>query len=115
MLKGMCGIAGLVFPSAGRIDGKLLRSISDDLEHRGPDDFGLLTAHGKHVSLHHDVGDDCIADVVLVHRRLSIIELSEAGWQPMGTPDGRYYIVFNGEIYNYVELRDELSTLGRRF
>jgi len=56
-----------------------------------------------------------VADAVLVHRRLSILDLTSAGWQPMGTGDGRYYIVFNGEIYNYVELRHELKSLGHRF
>ena len=52
---------------------------------------------------------------MLLNRRLSIIDLTDAGWQPMGTPDGRYYITFNGQIYNYVELRRELAALGRRF
>jgi asparagine synthase (glutamine-hydrolysing) len=56
-----------------------------------------------------------MADAILLHRRLSILDLSEAGWQPMGTPDGRYYIVFNGEIYNYLELRAELQKAGHQF
>jgi asparagine synthase (glutamine-hydrolysing) len=54
-------------------------------------------------------------DVLFLHRRLSILDLSEAGAQPMGTPDGRYYIAFNGEIYNYLELRSELETIGHKF
>jgi len=111
----MCGIAGLLLPSPDRVDAKLLRSLSDDLEHRGPDDSGFLVLHDKRVSLHREAGDDVVGNLVLVHRRLSIIELSEAGWQPMGTPDGRYHVVFNGEIYNYLELRGELSALGHRF
>lgn len=55
------------------------------------------------------------SEVLLLHRRLSILDLSEAGAQPMGTPDGRYYITYNGEIYNYVELRSELETKGYTF
>ena len=51
----------------------------------------------------------------LAHRRLSVIDLSEAGWQPMSSGDGRYHIVFNGEIYNYIELREQLLQLGHRF
>jgi asparagine synthase (glutamine-hydrolysing) len=53
--------------------------------------------------------------VLLLHRRLSILDTTESGWQPMSTPDGRYHIVFNGEIYNFVELRDELAAQGHRF
>jgi asparagine synthase (glutamine-hydrolysing) len=58
---------------------------------------------------------DLVAEVMLLHRRLSILDLTSAGRQPMGTPDGRYWIVFNGEIYNYLELRKELEELGHRF
>ena len=115
ILECMCGIAGLLLPFPERIDGKLLRSLSDDLEHRGPDDSGYLILRDKQVALRREVGDDVVGTLVLVHRRLSIIELSDAGWQPMGTPDGRYHVVFNGEIYNYIELRTELSALGHQF
>jgi asparagine synthase (glutamine-hydrolysing) len=54
-------------------------------------------------------------DVLLLHRRLSILDVSDSGWQPMSTPDDRFHIVFNGEIYNFLELRDELCMLGHRF
>ena len=54
-------------------------------------------------------------DVALFHRRLSILDLSPAGWQPMGTGDGRYFIVYNGEIYNYLEIRRELEGQGYKF
>jgi asparagine synthase (glutamine-hydrolysing) len=111
----MCGIAGLVLSSTGRVDGKLVRSLLEDLEHRGPDDAGVLALRGRQVSLRRDGDDDFVADAVLVHRRLSIIDLSDGGWQPMPSSDGRYYVVFNGEIYNYLELRAELGTLGYRF
>jgi asparagine synthase (glutamine-hydrolysing) len=56
-----------------------------------------------------------VAELFLLHRRLSIIDLSAGGHQPMLTIDGRYAIIFNGEIYNYLELREELTTLGHRF
>ena len=53
--------------------------------------------------------------VLLLHRRLSILDTTVGGWQPMETPDGRYHIVFNGEIYNYIEIREELERLGHCF
>ncbi len=60
-------------------------------------------------------GADREAHALLLHRRLSIIDLGEGGHQPMSTPDERLTIVFNGEIYNYVELRKELESLGHAF
>ncbi len=90
----MCGIAGI----AGRCDGELVRRMADLLAHRGPD------AEGFHLD----------AAVSLGHRRLSIIDLS-SGQQPMSYGDGRYWVVFNGEIYNYRELREQLRGLGRSF
>ena len=79
----------MVGPAADR---HLVASMTETLRHRGPDGCGLWEAPG----------------VVLGHRRLSILDLSEAGRQPMNTPDGRYTIVFNNEVYNYRELRGEL-------
>jgi asparagine synthase (glutamine-hydrolysing) len=98
-----------------RLEGKLIAALLEDLEHRGPDDSGVLALREQNVSLHREPQDDIIADAVLVHRRLSIIDLSDSGWQPMGTADGRYYIIFNGEIYNYLELRVQLRALGHQF
>jgi asparagine synthase (glutamine-hydrolysing) len=67
-------------------------------------------------SLWHGRGwQDGPSEVVLIHQRLSILDLSPAGWQPMTTGDRRYYIIFNGEIYNYIELRQELETAGHQF
>ena len=71
------------------------------LTHRGPDDRGLFTSNPGRCAL--------------AHTRLSILDLSPAGHQPMSTPDGRYWIVFNGEIYNYRELRQELERTGETF
>ena len=92
----MCGIAAAVgrdIPSESTLEGALAT-----LAHRGPDDAGTLSA----------------ANVWLGSRRLAIQDLSAAGHMPM-TAEGAVSIVFNGEIYNYVELRDALSARGHRF
>lgn len=89
----MCGIAGLA-GNFNTSDGTaIVRRMADALTHRGPDDAGVWL-------------DDGIA---LAHRRLSIIDLSSAGHQPMQSASGRYVVAFNGEIYNHRELRDELG------
>lgn len=75
----------------------------DFLEHRGPDDRGQWFHR------------DSLGTVALGHTRLSIIDLSDAGHQPMHSPDGRWTLVLNGEIYNYLELRGELEKLGQQF
>jgi asparagine synthase (glutamine-hydrolysing) len=89
----MCGIAGFVLPTRFRLSDPLrvLSDMTSALRHRGPDDEG----HWFEPSLGVGFG----------HRRLSIIDLSKAGHQPMQSPSGRYRIVFNGEIYNHVQLR----------
>ncbi|HEX3228082.1 MAG TPA: asparagine synthase (glutamine-hydrolyzing) [Pyrinomonadaceae bacterium] len=86
----MCGIAGMIGADA---NSRLVAQMADAQRHRGPDGDGFYFAPG----------------VELGHRRLKIIDLTEAGRQPMSTPDGRYTIVYNGEVYNYRELRSELS------
>jgi len=85
------------------------------LNHRGPDDHGWLSLRGATVTRGRDDVPPTDADVLLLHRRLSILDLSDAGGQPMSTPDGCYHVVFNGEIYNYLELRTELEALGHVF
>src|SRR5216683_5884418 len=95
----MCGIAGIV---ARRNVLDLEHAIAEMIyrvRHRGPDDEGCYVA-GR---------------VALGHRRLSIIDLSPSGHQPMTSPDGRYVITFNGEIYNYLELKPELQAGGFQF
>jgi asparagine synthase (glutamine-hydrolysing) len=111
----LCGIAGSISVRAETEVGKLAPALLGLLEHRGPDDHGWLTLSPDGVRLGRGVPDAGPVQVLLLHRRLSILDLSEAGWQPMGTPDGRYYLVFNGEIYNYLELRAELEGLGHLF
>ena len=90
------------------------------LAHRGPDDWGCVlfdrtvTAPWPYRNVS-DQTPDFYGDVGLGHRRLSIIDLSVKGHQPMGTDDGKVCIVYNGEVYNYVELRAELADMGHRF
>lgn len=94
----MCGICGIFLPSGDPIDTGLLGRMTNSLAHRGPDGEGKYVGRG----------------VGLGHRRLSIIDV-EGGQQPMGNEDGRLQVVFNGEIYNYLELRSELEGAGHRF
>ncbi len=96
----MCGISG--FLSLDKKDRtKQLEAINDALRHRGPDAGGIWVS-----------GDGCVG---LGHRRLSIIDLSPTGRQPMVSHTGRFIIVFNGEIYNFIELKEELKKLGHVF
>jgi asparagine synthase (glutamine-hydrolysing) len=110
----MCGIAGMLWaePAAQR---QAVTALLRLLAHRGPDDHGwlLLTPRGLRRG-RGDPGEEP-AEAVLLHRRLSILDLSDAGWQPMSSPDDRYHLVYNGEIYNYIELRQELEQLGHVF
>lgn len=94
----MCGILGW-FGRHGVDDVERFGAALDLLSHRGPDDRGVFVTQG----------------VLLGHRRLSILDLSPAGHQPMVEPESGAVIVFNGEIYNHVELRAELEGLGHRF
>jgi asparagine synthase (glutamine-hydrolysing) len=89
----MCGISGILYFDGAPVDGELLRDISDAQSHRGPDGGGV----------HIDQG------IGLAHRRLSIIDLT-SGQQPLSNEDGTVWITFNGEIYNYLELKSELAS-----
>jgi asparagine synthase (glutamine-hydrolysing) len=96
----VCGICGIAFADATRVaDRRVLNSMRDTLIHRGPDDAGSYVAPG----------------IALGVRRLKILDLSDRGHMPMSTADGRYWIAYNGEIYNYQELRSGLETRGYRF
>jgi asparagine synthase (glutamine-hydrolysing) len=94
----MCGIIGILSPDGQSLDGAVFRRARDSMTHRGPDDGGFYQD----------------GPVVLGHRRLSIIDLG-GGHQPMSAANEAVWIVFNGEIYNFRELREELSGRGHGF
>ena len=97
----MCGITGVLDCGGARTEDALLGAVlamTNAVAHRGPDDSGLWV--------------DAAAGVALGHRRLSILDPSPAGHQPMASADGRYVMTFNGEIYNFLELRAELKEEG---
>jgi len=94
----MCGIAGIIHNSRTEEDLDSIRKMIDLMAHRGPDDEGIY--HDDHI---------CLG-----HKRLSIIDV-HGGHQPMISRDGRYILVYNGEIYNYLELKERLIKRGRRF
>lgn len=95
----MCGIAGMLAASTAEVKSAAVRRMTDVMAHRGPDGQGVWTEGG----------------VGLGHRRLAIIDLSPKGRQPMATADGRYVLTYNGEIYNFQEIRRDLESLGWSF
>jgi asparagine synthase (glutamine-hydrolysing) len=97
----MCGIAGIWQLNGEGIQSGRLESFTDALYHRGPDDSGYEFFENRQLGLR--------------HRRLSILDLSEAGRQPMSYAEGRYWICYNGEIFNFVELKEELRQAGFEF
>ena len=99
----MCGICGKLDFTGSPVDENLLRRMTDVLAHRGPDDSDIYARHQGNVGCG------------LGHRRLSIIDLTEAGRQPMTNEDRTVWMVFNGEIYNFADLREELVRKGHRF
>src|ERR1700730_937852 len=99
----MCGIVAYLryHPDAPPLDKSEVIAVRDAMRVRGPDDAGFWQSADRRV--------------ILAHRRLSIIDLSSAGAQPMADTSGRYHIVFNGEIYNYRALRLQLESAGYSF
>ena len=98
----MCGIAGIVHLDGCAVRPADLKAMTDAIAHRGPDGEGQWISPSQ-------------PNVGLGHRRLAIIDLSEANAQPMSTPDGQFTLTYNGELYNYRELRAELERLGHAF
>ena len=120
----MCGIATWIQFNSSPLDAPKVKAMVDLVEHRGPDDSGFAF-WGQIQSINaieparvlrqpklHDSGNFSLA---LGHRRLSILDLTSAGRQPMTSEDGRYWITYNGEIYNYRELRKDLENRGYKF
>ena len=96
----MCGIAGLVYEGGqDQASASAVRRMIALQRHRGPDGEGFYDAPGASLG----------------HCRLAIIDLTDTGHQPMSDAEGRFWITFNGEIYNYLELAEELRSLGYRF
>ncbi len=133
----MCGIAGF-FLRKGLSNSdsyRVIKNMSEQIAKRGPDDEGYIVFDGNEVKvlgggssqLHSgsDVeylpkrllteDDTNNVRVAMVHRRLSILDLSELGHQPMSDESGRYWIVYNGEVYNFAQIREELRSLGYKF
>jgi len=112
----MCGICGIVSLDNKPIDVSVIKNMADTVRHRGPDGEGFLLAHKESGAWQ---TSEEIANgnwqIALGHRRLSIIDLSNAGCQPMSYANGQYWIIHNGEIYNYLELRTELESMGYKF
>jgi len=111
----MCGIAGLISPTLRTVSAARIGGMLRALEHRGPDDRGFAVYDGIGVTRHRHPTGTYTTKVLLVHRRLTILDCTTAAWQPFSDPTGRFHLVFNGEIYNYVELREELTHLGHHF
>ena len=97
----MCGILGVATVAGSRpsVDDQVVARLRDTMTHRGPDDAGLWSG----------------GNVILAHRRLSVIDPSDAGHQPMTTPDGRWVLIYNGELYNDADLRSQLQSEGVAF
>lgn len=95
----MCGLTGFLSQKQLEVADGLLNDMAAPIRHRGPDAGGCW--------------HDNVAGIGLAHRRLSILDLSEAGSQPMHSPSGRFVIVFNGEIYNHNDIRERLDALPR--
>ena len=126
----MCGIVGIFNLNGESLDPALILQAAEAQRHRGPDDEGYLLINTHSGTTIECGGSDTNPELALPpltglrrghfdlafgFRRLSIQDLSPSGHQPMSSPNGRYWIVFNGEIYNYIELRSELIGLGHRF
>ena len=114
----MCGICGEVDFHRG-VKAEPIRRMCKVLTHRGPDDEGMVFVKGNQRvevgnSLEFSPVENCF-EVAMGHRRLSIIDLSATGHQPMCNEDGKIWIVFNGEIYNFQKIREELEKKGHSF
>ena len=126
----MCGIFGIWNLDREAVDVGRVQLATNAIRHRGPDDEGYLLVDTRGDRTRSCAGPDTdyrlslpdlsqhksdYCDLVFGFRRLSILDLSPAGHQPMSSHDGKFWIIFNGEIYNYRELRDELSAHGHDF
>lgn len=121
----MCGIAG--FFNSTFDDNKTITLMTNALRHRGPDDEGYIAVNTETLKITELIGNDSVvggvnindfkerANLFLGHRRLSIIDPTPAGHQPMANDNNSIWIIFNGEVYNYIEIRQELKNKGYHF
>lgn len=110
----MCGIFGFISFSE-TVNSKNYKNALQTIKHRGPDDQGFYFWNSDNSKLTKEIDDSYPHRVFLGHVRLSILDISETGWQPMKSLNDRYFIIFNGEIYNYLELKNDLIKLGYVF
>ena len=139
----MCGITGALSLDKPSVNVKYIKSMADVISHRGPDDAGYLcfhtgTRHNKSFSFFENLTDSRFRnvddmlpliessaiqsnlqkndyDLYMGHRRLSILDITYAGHQPMSDLSKNIWLSYNGEIYNYMELKNELEKIGHRF
>jgi asparagine synthase (glutamine-hydrolysing) len=104
----MCGICGKLSYGGVQVDEALLRRMCRSLVYRGPDDEGVFVSSNSE-------SQNSKVQVGLGHTRLRVIDLSDAGHQPMCNEDETIWLVYNGEIYNFKEIRTELKEKGHRF
>lgn len=114
----MCGIAGIYHFNEKPVEPSVIKFMTDLLRHRGPDDYGFAFFNRQgYCSRRTREPEQSAPDASLAfgHRRLAIIDLAETGAQPMSNGQGNHWIAYNGEIYNYIELRKQLRRLGHSF
>ena len=95
----MCGIAGIVNLDDSHVHGKILKLMAESISHRGPDGEGIYVDR----------------NLGFAHKRLAIIDITEAGHQPMASKDNKIVLSYNGEIYNFIEIREELQKKAINF
>ena len=111
----MCGITSVLKTAATDISPRVVKSMTTDISHRGPDDEGILFfSTSSEGNWQNCSEDDTGWRVALASRRLSILDISDAGHMPMVYQD-RFWIIYNGEVYNFIEIRSELEKLGHTF
>ncbi|MEO8663942.1 MAG: asparagine synthase (glutamine-hydrolyzing) [Ignavibacteria bacterium] len=118
----MCGICGII-SSAGNLSFDIIRNMNDAIAHRGPDDEGFLAYNSasknfleiKSNGINSGEVNNNDHNLFLGHRRLSIIDVSECGHQPYKDVNDNFFMIYNGEIYNYIELREDLIRKGYKF
>jgi len=113
----MCGFVAIYKNSEKPLSPNTLEAMTNTLVHRGPDDYGFVFINRDNSSFWKSSRPEAMTGpgVALGHRRLSILDLSDAGRQPFSSNDKQFWIAYNGEIYNYVEIREELKGSGFRF